>query len=151
MAPRSSPIVIPTDFSQASTQALRVGIDLADRLAAPVHLIYVAPQSKPIFPRNPDHLKALERMDRAEEEEARAKLEKLASQSTRVTTTQVCRGEPYKEILAYAEREDAQFIVVGTTGHSLAASVLLGSTTERVLRFTKTPVVVVPAGEEAAS
>lgn len=151
MASRVSTIVVPTDFSQPSTEALQVGIDLADRLAAQIHLVYVAPKSQPVFPRNPEHLKALERMDREEEEEARAKLEGLASQSTRIATTEVCRGEPYKEILAYAEREGSQFIVMGTTGHNLAASVLLGSTTERVLRFAKTPVVVVPAGKEAGS
>jgi nucleotide-binding universal stress UspA family protein len=57
-------------------------------------------------------------------------------------------GEPAAEIVALAGREHAQLIVIGAHGLSGYRKLLLGSTTEKVLRQTTVPVLVVPPPEQ---
>ena len=67
--------------------------------------------------------------------------------------TEVTGGKPYEEILDTIKRENIDVVFMGSTGrHSHRKSkifdslsrVLLGGTTDRVLRSAKVPVVVVP-------
>lgn len=53
-------------------------------------------------------------------------------------------GEPAAEIVALAEREQADLIVIATHGLSGYRKMLVGSTTEKVLRQTTVPVLVAP-------
>ena len=57
-------------------------------------------------------------------------------------------GDPATEIIALARREHAQLIVVATHGLSGYRKMLLGSTTERILRQTTVPVLVAPPPEQ---
>ena len=56
-------------------------------------------------------------------------------------------GDPATEIVALAEREHARLIVIATHGLSGYRKMLLGSTTEKVLRQTTVPVLVAPPPE----
>jgi nucleotide-binding universal stress UspA family protein len=56
-------------------------------------------------------------------------------------STQVKAGDPAAEILAAAERFDADMIVMGSSAHGLKAA-LLGSVAREVLRAAKRPVLV---------
>lgn len=57
-------------------------------------------------------------------------------------STQVKAGDPADEILAVAERLDADLIVMGSSAHGLRAAIL-GSVAREVLRAAKRPVLVV--------
>ena len=57
-------------------------------------------------------------------------------------------GDPATEIVALARREHAQLIVIATHGLSGYRKMLLGSTTEKVLRQTTVPVLVAPPPEQ---
>jgi nucleotide-binding universal stress UspA family protein len=57
-------------------------------------------------------------------------------------------GEPAAEIIALARREHAQLVVIATHGLSGYRKMLLGSTTEKVLRQTTVPVLVAPPPEQ---
>ena len=57
-------------------------------------------------------------------------------------------GEPAAEIVALARREHAQLIVIATHGLSGYRRLLLGSTTEKVLRQTAVPVLLAPPPEQ---
>lgn len=59
-------------------------------------------------------------------------------------------GEPAPTILAKVRSLSAGGIVLGSHGHSAAFDLLVGSTTQRVLRQAKVPVVVVPMGPAPA-
>lgn len=145
MTSPSPTLLIPIDFSEPSEVALTRGIELAERLGATVELIYVAPKMTPLFPRYAPNRQAVERLEKEETDQARAALEKLRERSELIVKTSVLRGTPHEVITSYAEKTRAELIVIGTTGHSLAGTVVIGSTTERVLRHTSVPVVVVPA------
>jgi len=59
--------------------------------------------------------------------------------------TLICEGIPYLEINRQAVLHDVEMIVMGSRGNSgEMESIFFGSTTERVLRFIKRPVLCVP-------
>ena len=61
----------------------------------------------------------------------------------------VCEGTPFIEINKKAIQSDADMIVMGNRGNSGdMKTIFFGSTTERVLRFMKIPVLCVPMDEE---
>ena len=60
-------------------------------------------------------------------------------------------GDPSAEIIAVARREKADLVIMATHGLSGYRKMLLGSTTEKVLRQTTIPVLVVPASEQTVT
>ena len=52
-------------------------------------------------------------------------------------------GVPFNEILRVAEEENASVIVLGSHGKSNMAEMFLGSVSEKVIRKSKKPVLVV--------
>ncbi|MXR51250.1 universal stress protein [Halovenus sp. WSH3] len=57
--------------------------------------------------------------------------------------TEIVFGEPAREIVAYAEANDIDQIVIGNHGRSGVSRVLLGSVGEKVVRRAPMPVTVV--------
>ena len=57
--------------------------------------------------------------------------------------TAVLEGEPYKELLEFAEKKEVDLIVLGVRGHSLLEKFLVGSTTDRVISRSDCPVLAV--------
>jgi nucleotide-binding universal stress UspA family protein len=83
------------------------------------------------------------------QDECRRALSALASASTSTAMTrppaiEVRVGLPHVEILAAAAAAHASLLVMGTQGQTGAARLFFGSTTQRVLRETVTPMLVVP-------
>lgn len=68
----------------------------------------------------------------------RARLGERAALRTRVEV-----GHPAEHIVAVAERERADLIVMGRRGHTAIARWMLGSVSERVLRYAHCPVTVI--------
>jgi nucleotide-binding universal stress UspA family protein len=59
------------------------------------------------------------------------------------TVAKVLTGRPADEIVAYSRDAEAAIIVMTTHGYSGVKQVLLGSTTEEVLRHADCPVMAV--------
>jgi nucleotide-binding universal stress UspA family protein len=59
------------------------------------------------------------------------------------TKTRISTGIPSQEVIAAAQAEEADLVIVGTRGKSGLAHVLLGSTAERVIRMAPCPVLAV--------
>ena len=59
-------------------------------------------------------------------------------------------GNPVEEILQEVEASGCDMVVMGTRGHGIMADAMMGSTSRRVLRRCKKPVLVVrlPEGEK---
>lgn len=59
-------------------------------------------------------------------------------------------GNPVEEILQEVDASGCDIVVMGTRGHGIIADAMMGSTSRRVLRRCKKPVLVVrlPEGEE---
>ena len=131
-------ILLATDFSPGSQRARAYAGMLARRLGAELLVAHVS-----------EPLAIVPGSDLAAEELAQTEREidhvvaELAREQVAARGV-VVPGEPAGEIVALAERERADLIVLGTHGRSGLAHVLLGSVAESVLRRAHCPVLAVP-------
>ena len=144
-------VVVTTDGSDGALAGARRALELAERFGATLHVLSVVDTSDPVVV---DSLqgRVVESLE-TEAHDAIAAVETHIEDATATptVTTAVRRGVPHEAIRAYAAQQAADVIVMGTTGQSGLDRLLLGSTTERVLRTTTRPLLAVPpeAGEPA--
>lgn len=137
-------ILIPSDFSPTSDKALVYAAALGARCGADYRLLHVVePPPYPEF--GYAHVPAREAALRAEaterlEVEARRQ---LGADRMDGTTLRVRAGRASFEIAAEARESGADLIVIGTHGHSVWKQLVLGSTTEEVVRHADCPVLIV--------
>jgi nucleotide-binding universal stress UspA family protein len=140
-------ILVATDGSEASAQAVVVAVELAAEHAAELVFVHVAPALDVIpwsgfgstvaaFPHELTHI------DVEPLEDAAAV---AAEHDVPATTTLVRSNAPVEEIVAQADSVDADLIVVGSRGHGAVASVLLGSVSRALLTETRRPLLIVHA------
>jgi|Deesub1362B_J571_1020462.scaffolds.fasta_scaffold00429_19 nucleotide-binding universal stress UspA family protein len=136
-------IVIATDGSEYTKKSVEVAVDLAQKLGAEVYGIYVmdtaAFVSVPLDAALEDILDVL----REEGKRALKYVEDLAKERGVKVHTEILEGYPAEMIVKYAEEINADLISVGTLGKSGIERFILGSTSEKVIRLSKMPVMVV--------
>jgi len=86
-------------------------------------------------------IEELKRRDEAEKKLEAVK-EELKSVGLKVSV-KIPEGIPFKKILRIAEDEDVSLIVLGSHGKSNIREMLLGSVSEKVVRGSKRPVLVI--------
>ncbi len=133
-------ILVPTDFSEYSAEAIGYACTLADKFKSELHLLHVLEvhvSSTPVFGGG----LALNPRTKESNEAAENALKRLVSERTAVRAT--AEGPPFLEILRYAKDNDIDLIVMGTHGRSGLAHVMIGSVAERVVRKASCPVMTV--------
>lgn len=70
-------------------------------------------------------------------------VEKSAADTGIPLETKISYGDPVDELLGYAEREEVDVIVIGSTGKGFLKRKLLGSVSDKVVRNAKCSVYVV--------
>ncbi len=144
--PNFSDILVPVDFSELSAEVLRFGLIMAEPDGATVHLMHDIE-----FPADTITGATIikERMDEAYAESEReiSDLERIPKAAGATIRSVILRStDPKRSILAYADENDVDLIVLGTHGRTKAVEKLIGSTAERVLRRSPAPSIVVPPG-----
>jgi nucleotide-binding universal stress UspA family protein len=139
-------LLVPTDGTDSSEKAADHAIDLARKLDAEVHTIFVASAPRAGFtPSEPD----LEPLKESGETYVARVRESVEAHEIPCTTEVFESDRPYEGILTYAEENDIDYIVMGTHGEDAPfPRFFLGSVTERVLKASPIPVLVIPAHEE---
>lgn len=66
-------------------------------------------------------------------------------------TTRLERGDPAETILRLAEEGEHDLIVMGSHGHSRVHRALIGSVSEKVLRVSKVPVLLMRGGDKPST
>lgn len=144
-------ILLTTDFSPESKVAYPVAINLAKALQAKITLLFVS-QSIPVIASgysmespgwymDPEIQNQITSSQRTELE-----AEKAAFGNLEVETIFIEAGDlPNAEIIKTAKEQEADFIVMASHGRTGFARIIMGSITERVLRDSPCPVVVVPS------
>ncbi|NEU58914.1 universal stress protein [Halorussus sp. MSC15.2] len=135
-------VLLPTDGSEAAEAAAEHAYSLAERYDAELHVLHVVPENETtaIVGRGDERLDALEARGR----DAVTPLVEDATARDLSVTSAIEVGTPYRQILAYADEEDVDIVVMSTHGRSGVGRVVMGSVTERVIRVGETPVVAVP-------
>lgn len=138
-------ILVPTDFSEFSKQAVDYAVELAQRFEAEITLIYVLQDAVALFPEPGVAFPAPGNYLQELQESSQQALERLReSLPAEMTIHTVLRnGPPFVEIVRYAKEEDVDLIVIGTHGRSGLAHMLLGSVAEKVVRKASCPVLTV--------
>ena len=137
-------ILIATDGSAPATQALELGLDLAADEDAHAIVVEVIPPLD-TMPFGGFGLSTTGFVHETTEEERAVLVEaaELAHARGVDVETELLRGAPVSEIVAYAEVRDVDLIVVGSRGHGSLTSAVLGSVSHGVLRHTSRPVLIV--------
>ncbi len=137
-------ILIATDGSKAAENAADFGIEIAGWSGAKVSAAYVIdiPSLDSILMDEPwtkDMYNQLEKTGR----EATSYVEENAKSAGIEAESILLKGNAAKEILNFAEKQKVDIIVVGSLGKSGVQGFLLGNVSEKVLRNSKVPVLVV--------
>lgn len=141
-------IVIPTDGSDVSTNAIGEALTLAELAGGTIHAVYVLDPSVvtggPLEDLTIDTgLEAVLEELEHEGEQALDELRRAAETEGVEVTAAVREGTPSVQIVEYAEAVDADVVVMGTHGRKGVSRALLGSTAEHVIRNADMPVMTI--------
>ena len=143
-------ILCPVDFSEHSQRAVRFAALFARSFGSQITVLHV---NDPVLVAT----SAIVYAERAEED-TRAELNRLLDEAitddqhhVRDVTILVTEGDPSEQIAKVSEEYGIDLIVMGTHGLGGYRRMLIGSTTERLLRRTTIPVAAVPLAESTFS
>lgn len=143
-------ILIPTDGSEVAEAAIEQAIDLAEKYDAELHALYVVDIDAVAYSLGTEQVDRLRqgKFDEMTEikqkaEDATAFVNELAAEHGIDVIERHSTGRPSQVIVDYVEDHDIDLVVMGSHGRSGVRRVLLGSVTEKTLRSTHTPVLVV--------
>ncbi|MBK6846799.1 MAG: universal stress protein [Proteobacteria bacterium] len=144
-----SRILVPVDFSECSSRALRQAAELARKFNAAVEVLYVWEPPLYVFPEllveapgGPPRTVSDYANERAQLEMKRFVEDALGADPLAVRTV-VESGHAYATILRWASEGSFDLLVMGTHGRSGLQHVLLGSIAEKVVRHAPCPVMTV--------
>lgn len=139
---RVKKILVPVDFSECSTKALRYALPFARRSEAEIVLLYVL---EPYWTSPEVAGVDVATLQTAACNSSQKQLrEVLGGIKEQVPAQALFRiGKPDATIVAVAEEIKADLIIISTHGHTGFTHFLLGSTAERVTRHAHCPVLVV--------
>lgn len=136
-------ILIATDGSEYTKEAVTTGLKLAKVLGAEVAALYVIDQTSFVsFPIDSSVVSVyslLENEGKRAVEDVKKEGEAMGVKVTPV----VAEGSPTRKIVEMAE--DFDLVVIGTLGRSAISKLFMGSVAERVTRYAPCPVLVVRA------
>ena len=140
-------ILVTTDFSEQAQPGIDEAAELAKALGSEVILVYVVQDTLPpmMMSAGGTWLEAIEN-HRKKAEVALAECAETHFQGVK-TKREARVGTPADAILAIAAEEEVDLIVMASHGYGMLGQIVLGSTTERVLKRAKCPVMVVRSSE----
>jgi nucleotide-binding universal stress UspA family protein len=134
-------VLVPYDFSDYSEVALKYALSFAREYQAELHLLHVLPPQTVNDPKiawypnqgESAYHNAVLRLQRAVPADAHlwCKIKHVVSE-----------GQPYREVLNYAEKNEIDLISIGAHGAGFGMRALFGSNVDRVLRQAPCPVLV---------
>lgn len=148
-------ILIPTDGSDVAEAAIEQALDIAGKYDAELHALYVVDTDAVAYSLGTEQVDRLRQGKFDEMTELKSKAESatgyvgaLAEEHGIDVVEHHAGGQPHRVIDNYAKNNDIDLIVMGSHGRSGVRRALLGSVTERTLRSTHTPVLVVDYQDE---
>ena len=136
-------ILVPVDFSQPASKALRYGISLAAQFRARLVLAHVVPSLAMFDYGSPERIQELEKLAF---EDARKSLDQSVPEDYRnlVNIHPIIKGgDVREELLRIIHDEKIDLVVMGSHGRRNIERFFLGSTTEHMLRKVPVPILTV--------
>ncbi|SEW01703.1 universal stress protein [Halobacterium jilantaiense] len=139
-------ILLATNGGVASEDAEAHAIELAASMDATLHVLYVVDEAVTTAYSGDEYVDEAEGPEHGLEEHGRETLDGVRERASEagVETIDAMRyGDPAEAVVAYADDEDADLLVLGTKRRPDEYRSLLGSVTDRVVRLTHRPTTVV--------
>ncbi|MDL2260974.1 universal stress protein [Methanimicrococcus sp. OttesenSCG-928-J09] len=134
-------IVVGTDGTEYAKKAINTAVGLAKLTGAELHAVYVSDVSN-ITPTSVEWEMVAENIKLESEAAFEFVREKANSAGISFETVSLS-GAAGQEIVQYANKINADLIVVGATGKKAIERLILGSVSEKVIRNAKQQVLVV--------
>lgn len=136
-------VIVAVDGSEVSSRAVGLAVEVAQKFGAKLTVLHVV---VPLFvPPEPYGMQTA-RLEEANREYGQS-LVAQAAQSARAagvdTSAVVISGAPAELIVDAAKEADVGLVVVGSHGRGAVGRFLLGSVSDRVIRLSPKPVLVV--------
>lgn len=142
-------ILVATDFSEPSANALAYGRDLARAYNATLHVLHVTEDV--LMRYSPEVGFAVPELQKDLEQAARRELDAIITaddvRTLRVVPAIETATSAANGITSYATAQQIDLIIVGTHGRGAVKQFLMGSVAERVVRTAPCPVLAVRAHE----
>lgn len=142
-------IIIPTDFSAAATSAINYGVNMAKEIGASITLLHTY-----LIPISTNEVPVILISDKELQEGSEIQLNKLKENIDHITSgsikvyTETRPGDLADELEDLCEQIKPFAIIMGKSGSSELENILFGSSTLKVIRHLKWPVIAVPTGKE---
>lgn len=134
-------ILVAYDFSDYSELALNYALSFAREYQSELHLLHVLPS----FPLNESEISWQPLGREGPYHKATHRLQKAVPKEADLWPDikhAVSEGQPYREILNYAEKNNIDLICLGAHGAGFGMRALFGSNVDRILRQAPCPVLV---------
>ena len=138
---RTQKLLLATDLSEASESATDEAFDLAGRLGAALLVVSVIDPGSLLLPGGRFRVR-IDQVRERREQQAQALVERGRNVGIDVSFL-VWTGDPGDMIVAAAEAEHADMVLVGSHGRGVVGRFFLGSVSEHVVRNAPCPVLVV--------
>jgi nucleotide-binding universal stress UspA family protein len=138
-------ILVPIDFSKKSEYASKMAAKIAEKTGSTVYLLHMIDLPSGIIDMGagsnfsiPESMLYLRKV----KERILEFKENFFSETIEVHHS-IRFENPHQGIIKYADKIDADIIIMGSKGHSDFEEILIGSNTEKVVRTSTRPVIIV--------
>lgn len=138
-------ILFPTDFSTHSLTAAEYAAGIAEQYGAKLHVLHVLEKTPPILTIRSLDLsreKILSSIEADAKEQLDKSIKKIKVADNVEIVPAIEKGIDYEVIIDYAKKNKIDVIVIATHGRTGILHTLLGSVAEKVIRYSKIPVLV---------
>ena len=138
-------IMVPTDASEYSRRALITGLELARKFQAEVVVLFVSYTPEAYWGYNPAYKVfeiAKDKIEETAEQTLKASLRGIDVSGVTLKK-KIIQGHASTVILEEISNEAIDLVVMGSHGYGPIAGSVLGSVSQRVLRKSRCPVLIV--------
>jgi nucleotide-binding universal stress UspA family protein len=145
-------ILAAVDFSNATSGVVETAAEVAKAFGAELHLLHVI-EPEPHYTAygfTPDEFPAIHTFHQETRRRAQKTLDDAAARVATPELTPISHlgdGSPLHVLGETVEKIGADLVVLGSHGHGVFASLLLGSVAEGMVRKSIVPTLVVPSGK----
>ncbi|MDX6747952.1 universal stress protein [Polaribacter sp. PL03] len=138
-------ILVPIDFSKPSEYAAKMAAKIAKKTSATVYLVHLIElPSGVVDMASSSNFSIPESMLYLRKTREKVLKFKKSFFSEDISVEYFIKlNTPFEGIKKYAEKIDADLIIMGSKGHSEFEEIMIGSNTEKIVRTSNTPVIVV--------
>ena len=143
-------LLVAVDFSDPTDRILRVATRLAKSLDASVWIVHAA-EPEPDFvgyDAGPEVVRGQVAKELRKEHRSLQEYAERLREAGVDAKARLVRGPTVESLLAMAEKQGADLIVVGSHGRGMVAELLLGSVSQGLIRDGRWPVTVVPVSNK---